>query len=42
MLESERVTQVQLAMNEWDQLPKIMDDFAEQLKEFGPNPFKGF
>ncbi len=42
MLESERVTQVQLAMNEWDQLPKIMNDFAEQLKEFGPNPFKGF
>ncbi len=42
MLESERVTQVQLAMNEWDQLPKIMDDFAEQLKSFGPNPFKGF
>ncbi len=42
MLESERVQQVQLAMNEWDQLPKIMNDFADQLKEFGPNPFKGF
>ena len=42
MLEAERVTQVQLAMNEWNQLPKIMDDFAEQLKSFGPNPFKGF
>ncbi|MBE0428483.1 MAG: hydrogenase iron-sulfur subunit [Thermoleophilia bacterium] len=42
MLESERVTQVELAMNEWDRLPQIMEDFAEQLKEFGPNPFKGF
>ncbi len=42
MLESERVTQVQLAMNEWDQLPQIMNDFADKLKEFGPNPFKGF
>lgn len=42
MLESERVTQVELAMNEWDKLPQIMEDFAEQLKGFGPNPFKGF
>ncbi len=42
MLESERVTQIQLALNEWDQLPQIMEDFAEKLKEFGPNPFKGF
>lgn len=42
MLESERVTQVELAMNEWDKLPQILDDFAEQLKQFGPNPFKGF
>jgi quinone-modifying oxidoreductase subunit QmoB len=42
MLEAERVTQVELAINEWDRLPEIMDDFAEQLKGFGPNPFKGF
>jgi quinone-modifying oxidoreductase subunit QmoB len=42
MLEAERVEQVQLSINEWDQLPKIMDDFAERLKGFGPNPFKGF
>jgi len=42
MLESERVQQVELPLNEWDQLPQILDDFAEQLKGFGPNPFKGF
>ncbi len=42
MLEADRVKQVELAMNEWDKLPQIMDDFAERLKEFGPNPFKGF
>ncbi len=42
MLEAERVKQVQLAVNEWDQLPQILDDFAEELKGFGPNPFKGF
>lgn len=42
MLESERIQQVELPLNEWDSLPGILDDFAEQLKGFGPNPFKGF
>ncbi|MBF0320456.1 MAG: hydrogenase iron-sulfur subunit, partial [Nitrospirae bacterium] len=42
MLESERVKQIQLAINEWDTLPKIMEDFSELLKGFGPNPYKGF
>ncbi len=42
MLEAERVKQVELAINEWDQIPQILDDFAEELKGFGPNPFKGF
>ncbi|GBE57812.1 putative glutamate synthase (NADPH) small subunit [bacterium BMS3Abin01] len=42
MLEAERVKQVELAMNEWDQIPQILDDFAEEVKGFGPNPFKGF
>ncbi|VAX33295.1 Anaerobic respiratory complex protein QmoB, partial [hydrothermal vent metagenome] len=42
MLEAERVQQVQLAINEWDNLPKILDDFSERLKELGPNPYKGF
>ncbi|MBF0536775.1 MAG: hydrogenase iron-sulfur subunit [Nitrospirae bacterium] len=41
-LEAERVEQVQLAINEWDQLPRILEDFSEKLKGFGPNPFKGF
>ncbi|MBF0517865.1 MAG: hydrogenase iron-sulfur subunit, partial [Nitrospirae bacterium] len=42
MLESERVHQIQLAINEWDTLPKIMEEFSEKLKGFGPNPYKGF
>jgi len=42
MLEAERVQQVQLAINEWDNLPQILDDFSERLKELGPNPYKGF
>lgn len=41
-LESERVQQVQLAINEWDQLPTILNEFSENLKELGPNPYKGF
>jgi quinone-modifying oxidoreductase subunit QmoB len=42
MLESERIQQVQLAINEWDKLPEILDEFSEELKEIGPNPYKGF
>jgi quinone-modifying oxidoreductase subunit QmoB len=42
MLESERVAQVQLAINEYDKLPQILNDFVEKIKEIGPNPFKGF
>ncbi|GBE00142.1 dihydrolipoamide dehydrogenase [bacterium BMS3Abin07] len=42
MLESERVAQVQLAINEYDKLPQILNDFVEKIREIGPNPFKGF
>jgi len=42
MLESDRVQQVQLAINEWDKLPQILNDFSDELKELGPNPYKGF
>ncbi len=42
MLEADRVQQVQLAINEWDKLPQILDEFSEALKELGPNPYKGF
>jgi len=42
MLESERVGQVQLAINEYDKLPQILNDFVERIREIGPNPYKGF
>ncbi|NOY63982.1 MAG: hydrogenase iron-sulfur subunit [Nitrospirae bacterium] len=42
MLEAERVKMVQLAINEYDQLPQILSEFAEQVKEIGANPYKGF
>lgn len=41
-LESERVQMIQLAIDEYDNIPKIIGDFVERVKEIGPNPFKGF
>jgi quinone-modifying oxidoreductase subunit QmoB len=40
-LESGRIRMVQLAINEFEQLPGIVDQFIEDVKEFGPNPFRG-
>ena len=40
-LESERVRQFAISMNDYECLPKIIDDFVEELEDFGPNPFKG-
>ncbi len=42
MLESERVKVVEVAINDWDKLPKIIDEFVEEVKQLGPNPYKGF
>jgi quinone-modifying oxidoreductase subunit QmoB len=42
MLEPERVKLVQLSIQEYDKLPEILNDFAEELEEFEPNPFKEF
>ena len=41
-LEEERVAQFQIAIDEYDKLPQIIDDFAEVIEGLGPNPFKGF
>jgi quinone-modifying oxidoreductase subunit QmoB len=41
-LESERVQMVQLAIDEYEKVPKLILDFVERVKEIGPNPFKGF
>jgi quinone-modifying oxidoreductase subunit QmoB len=40
-LEPERVRQYAISMNDYEKLPKIIDDFVEELEDFGPNPFKG-
>ena len=41
-LEEERVAQFQVAIDEYDKIPQIIDDFAALVEEMGPNPFKGF
>ncbi len=41
-LEEERVRIEELAISEYDRLPKIIEEFAEQIEEVGLNPFKGF
>ncbi len=41
-LEPERVKLVQVAIDEYDKLPQILNDFAEELRAMGPNPYKGF
>ncbi len=41
-LESERIELVQLAINECDRVPQLIDDFVARVRDLGPNPYKGF
>ncbi len=41
-LEPERVKLVEVAIDEYDKVPQLLDDFAEELRAMGPNPMKGF
>ena len=40
-IEEERVKLVQLPIDQFDTLPQIIDEFAEEVDEVGLNPFKG-
>jgi quinone-modifying oxidoreductase subunit QmoB len=40
-MENERVELHQLQISDYDQLPKIFEDFAGVIEEIGMNPFKG-
>jgi quinone-modifying oxidoreductase subunit QmoB len=40
-LEEERVRVEQIGISEWQRLPEIINEFAEQIEEIGLNPFKG-
>jgi len=41
-LEEERVAQFEVAIDDYDKLPKMINDFVEIVEDLGPNPFKGF
>ncbi|MDQ7787321.1 MAG: FAD-dependent oxidoreductase [Thermodesulfovibrionales bacterium] len=41
-LEPERVQLMQVAIDEYHQLPDLLNTFAAKIKEMGPNPFKEF
>jgi quinone-modifying oxidoreductase subunit QmoB len=41
-LEEERVAQFEVAIDEYDKLPKMINEFVASIEELGPNPFKGF
>ncbi|WDN89468.1 quinone-modifying oxidoreductase, subunit QmoB [Desulfosarcina sp. BuS5] len=41
-LEAERVAQFEVAIDDYEKLPKMINDFVEMIEGIGPNPFKGF
>ncbi|MCL4401423.1 MAG: FAD-dependent oxidoreductase [Acidobacteria bacterium] len=40
-LESERLQLTQLAINEYEKLPVMINEFMERIRELGANPYKG-
>ncbi|MCL5960534.1 MAG: FAD-dependent oxidoreductase [Chloroflexi bacterium] len=41
-VEPERVRLVQLSISEYDRIPQIIDEFVDDMRKIGPNPYKGF
>ena len=41
-LESERAQFFEVAISDFDRLPKMIDDFVTRVEEIGPNPYKEF
>ncbi len=41
-LEEERVTQKEVAIDDYHKIPEIINSFVEEIEALGPNPFKGF
>ena len=41
-LEVERVAQFEIAIDEYDKVPQIINDFVKVVEDIGPNPLKGF
>ena len=42
VLERERVLIDSVELSDWDRIPKMINDFAEVIRDIGPNPYKGF
>jgi quinone-modifying oxidoreductase subunit QmoB len=40
-LEPERLKLTQLSINESEKLVVLINEFSEQIREIGPNPYKG-
>jgi quinone-modifying oxidoreductase subunit QmoB len=41
-LEPERCKVNQVAISDFDKVPDLVQEFVDEIKELGPNPFKGF
>jgi quinone-modifying oxidoreductase subunit QmoB len=41
-VEPERVEQYQVAIDEYDKIPDMIDQFMDMVLKIGPNPFKGY
>jgi quinone-modifying oxidoreductase subunit QmoB len=41
-LENERVAQFEVAIDDYDKVPQIINEFVDSIEALGPNPFKGF
>lgn len=42
VLESERIRFEQISIDDYFQIPNILEEFTAKLEELGPNPYKGF
>lgn len=40
-LESSRVKMIEVAIDEYDKIPSMINEFVENIKQIGSNPFKG-
>ena len=40
-VQPERVDQLEVAIDEYDKVPDMIDEFVARIVELGPNPFKG-
>ncbi len=41
-MEPERVKLAQIAIDEYDKVPEVINTFVDEILELGPNPFKGW